>query len=445
MAVSIIFMKIVMPWYIFIFSLAEVIVFFYFSNSLIKKWSNSSSKKFLKQLFITALIIRVVWVIFSYYFYLLMNGEPFEFFAGDAHFYDGMAQNLADHGFSAYNSIFNGIDISDRGYATYLGVLYMIFGRSLFISRLIKALFSAWTVVLVYRIASRTFGESTGRMAAIFTMLMPNLIWYCGLQLKESEMVFLVIAFIERTDFMLRYHQYSFVNVFIALLISIVLFTFRTVLGLTALFSMMMALLLARQKLMGLGHRFIIGVVVVLTVSYFAGGRIVTQMEELWQVRHQAQQQNMEWRSQREGGNRFADKAKFAVFAPTIFVIPIPTMVGIPEHINQELINGGNFDKEIMAFFVIVALIWIIREKKWRDFSLIGSFLVGYQIILAMSSFAQSERFHQPSLPFVMMFAAYGISKVTNKSKRFYNLYLVALFFAIIAWNWFKLAGRDIV
>lgn len=38
-------------------------------------------------------------------------------------------------------------------------------------------------------------------MAGIFYMLMPNLIMYTGSHLKEAEMVFLTVAFIERADY----------------------------------------------------------------------------------------------------------------------------------------------------------------------------------------------------------------------------------------------------
>ena len=41
-----------------------------------------------------------------------------------------------------------------------------------------------------------------------------------------------------------------------------------------------------------------------------------------------------------------------------------------------------------------------------------------------------------------MMFAAYGITQVTNSTKKYFTWYLVLLFAIFIAWNWFKLAGR---
>lgn len=443
--VSVIFFRFTMQWYMFEFGLLEVVGFFYFSNILSKKWSRLHPKTFENKLFISSLVIRLVWVVFSYFFYVEMTGVPFEFGAADSQGYNYLATEISRQGYSSLGTIFQGMDFADRGYATYLGTVYMIFGNVVIIPRFLKAFWGAWSAVLVYRVASRSFGERVGRIAAIFFMLMPNLIYYCGLHLKEVEMVFLIVAFIERADNLLRSKKNTFLNIFLPLLLAAVMFTFRSVLGLTALFSLFTALMFSSKKILGFGQRFIIGIWVVAVIGFLAGGKIATEVEQLWRDKSTQQEGNMEWRSVRENGNKFAKKASFAVFAPAILIIPIPTMVDIEFQMNQQLINGGNFDKEILAFFVFLSLIWVIKNRKWRDFTLIGSFMIGYLMVIAMSSFAQSERFHQPALPFILMFAAFGITKVTNKSKKYYLVYLILLFFVIIAWSWFKLAGRELV
>jgi hypothetical protein len=58
----------------------------------------------------------------------------------------------------------------------------------------------------------------------------------------------------------------------------------------------------------------------------------------------------------------------------------------------------------------------------------------------------QSERFHQPAMPFEFMFAAYGLSiAVTNKKyKRWFTYWCALMFIAALAWNWFKMAGRGL-
>lgn len=63
-----------------------------------------------------------------------------------------------------------------------------------------------------------------------------------------------------------------------------------------------------------------------------------------------------------------------------------------------------------------------------------------------MSTFAKSERFHQPVMPFEFMFAAYGLSIAVTKLKykRWFTYWCVLMLVACIAWNWFKLAGRGL-
>ena len=69
----------------------------------------------------------------------------------------------------------------------------------------------------------------------------------------------------------------------------------------------------------------------------------------------------------------------------------------------------------------------------------------GYLIVIALSAFAHSERFHLPALPFALILAAYGISILGNKQKKWYNYWLILIFVANIAWAWFKLKGRGLV
>ena len=428
-----------------VFGAVEVAGFFYFSNLLTRKWSKLSDKTFRKRLMYTSAAIRVVWVIFSYFFYLVMTGQPFEFGAADSQGYHetaiGISESFKSGNFKPFFNLINQ-GFSDSGYVTYLSIIYLFTGKSILIARLLKVLWSTWTVLLVYKLATRSFGQETGRIAGILTMLMPNLILYCGLHLKEVEMVFLTVAFLERSDYLLRSRNFSFKTIIVPFNITLFLFSFRTILGVTALFSLLTALLFSTKKILGLGQRFIIGFWVVIAVIYFMGGRVASEVEEIVAERSTSQRTSMEWRAKREGGNALADRASAAIFAPAIFIIPIPTMVHIDTQEHQMIIHGGNLVKDILAFFLAIFIFFVIRKDKWRDFSLIESFFIGYLLILAFSAFAQSERFHQPVLPLYMMFAAYGISQVTNSNKKYFTWYLVLLFAIIIAWNWFKLAGR---
>ena len=446
--VSLIFYQFAMNWMWFVFGIVEVTSFFYFSNPVSLSWSKLKPKTFEKRIFWIALIIRVIWVIFAYFFYISQTGKPFEFGAADSQGYDGLAMDGA-RSFMQGNfnipKIFPSLSFSDYGYPTYLSFIYLITGNSIIIARLLKAVLSAWTCVLIYRLASRNFGDNVGKIAAVLCLLWPNFIYYTGLHLKETEMVFLTVLFIERIDYLIRLPKFDFRYAILPIFIAIVLFSFRTVLGAAALFALFSTLLLSNSKdLKRGGKRFVLLIWVLIAVSFFLGGRISTELENTWKNRTANQSISMTNRAEIEGGNKFAGKASAMMFAPTIFIIPIPTMLSVETQENQQLIHGGNFVKDVLAFFFLFAIVLLIKSKRWREYVLIEAFWVSYIAVIAFSAFAQSERFHQPAMPFFMILAAYGITNVTNKTKKWFNWYMVALFVIIIGWNWFKLAGRGL-
>ncbi len=449
LVVSLVFYKYALPFMFIFFGLIEVFGFFYFSNVLTKKWQNLTSKTFINRLFISSFLIRAIWVIASYFLYISWTGQPFEWVAGDAYDYHqlGIWLNalIKEGNTSIFFDHFKGT-YSDTGYPTYLGLLYYVFGDSIVIARLFKALLGTFTVYFIYKLGSRTFGESTGRIAGIFAMLMPNLIFYTGLHLKEVEMLFLSTWFLERADALIRENKFSFNTLWLPVLLVILLFFFRTVLGVTAVFAIFSALFLSSERTVKLSKRIIAAVWFSVAAFYFIGTQYVDEVSSIWEQRGTSQSTSMQWRAVRaDNFNRYAQYASTAVFAPMIFVIPFPSMVYVANQENQMIMNGSNFVKNILAFFLLYGLYYMIKEKKWRDYLLIVSFLVGYLAVISMSSFAHSERFHQPALPVYMLLTAYGVSKLTNGQKKYFNIYLIIILAASIGWGWFKLSGRGLV
>lgn len=445
--VTVLFINRMLPFMWIMTGSLSVLFFFHFSNKLTQDWKDYTDQSFSKKLFLYALLIRVIWVIFSFLLYTIMVGSPFDFSAADAMGYHGEAEWLVSMirqgDISPYFRYIGG-NYSDMGYPFYLGLLYSITDNSIFIARLLKALFSAWTVLLVYKIAVRNFGEEVGRIAGVFAMLMPLLVFYTGLHLKEIEMVFLSTLFLERAELVIRSSKANFMAIVVLTLVTSLLFLFRTVLGAAALFSLFTALLLSADKVTKTWKRIFVSVWVILAVAFFLGGNIAAEVEEVWENRNLSQEKSMEWRSEREGGNSFAKYASATVFAPAIFIIPFPTMVKVESQPNQMMFHGGYFVKNVMAFFVMLAILLLIVQKKWRENLLILSFVLSYLLIVAFSSFAQSERFHQPALPIMLILAAFGVSQFEEKHKKYFNYYLIFLVVANIAWSWFKLAGRGL-
>lgn len=435
-----------MAWYWWLFGLVEVCTFFYFSNVLTKEWRRLGGIILSRKLFLSSALIRLIYVVVSYFVYSSLSGDPFEFGAADSRWYNAMGRLGADiiWGADIEWSVFTqGVDMTDLGYPVCLSVLYALLGKSIFLTRCVKAILSAWTVVLMYRLATRNFGDDVGRMTGIFCMLMPNLIFYCGIHLKETEMLFLTVFFIERADKIFRSNRAKGQDILLLVLSGIAAYFFRGVLCALLFLTLAATAILGSAKIKK-GGKWALEGVMILMLGGLVLWNITSESLQIGDYANVQEQQNdnMQWRAERTGGNAFAVKAGAAVFAPLIFTIPFPTMVNIPYQQDQQMIHGGNFVKNVTSFFTILALISLLVSGKWRDNLLPIAFSLGYLVVLVFSNYAQSERFHIPSLPFELMFAAYGISQFKNKYKNWFTIWLAFIFMVNFGWAWFKLRGR---
>lgn len=443
-AVSLLFYRYAMGIEFILLGAMWVIGFFLLSSSLTKNWLRMSHKDFKWSVFWLALGLRVAWVIFSYFFYTAKTGQPFEFDAADSMGYHEEAKWLANAGWqTAFKYWGSKGGVSDVGYPFWLTALYMALGPSVIIARLFKCLFSATTCVLVYKLSARSFGEFGGRMAAIFTVLFPNFIIYCGLHLKETEMLFLIVVFLERADYIIRsriIRVYSLILVF-GLVFS--LFCFRTVLGMVALLSFFAGLLFTSNRLTESAKNWLIAVFAVFAISFFVGGTIATEVENYWDLR--VRNEVLKRQEQTSRGNQWAKYATGVVLAPMEFVMPLSTMVDTDQD-NQLVLHGGNYVKNFLGIFVLIAVFTIVfKEKSWRNFSLIGSFVLGYLGVIAFSGYGNSERFLLPAAPILLILAAYGVSKLNARNFKFVNFWYIIVVLMEFGWAFFKIGSRGLL
>jgi 4-amino-4-deoxy-L-arabinose transferase-like glycosyltransferase len=421
----------------------SVFSFFYYLKTLWPSWSKLRPALFQKKLFRTALIIRVIYVIASYFFYLSVNGNPFEYDAADSQGYHGEALwliSLIDGGqLDVYLAYIRG-NLSDFGYVGYLSTIYTIFGENIFIARLLKALMGAYLVSLVCKLASRNFGENTGRLAGIMCMLSPNLIYYCGMHLKEAEMVFLLVFFLERADYFSRKRTFDIKLLFVVIALGISLFLFRTVLGAAAMAAFVFSYFLQSSYSSSLSKKIALGFFMLLLVLGLSGGSIEKEVKTYWGNKDSNQEQSMAARVDK--GNTLAKYGSTAIFAPLILIAPFPTLVNVSTQQNQMLLNGGYFVKTFLAIFALLAILFLYKKKKLSEHSFILLYLFSYLGILAMSKFAISERFHLPILPVFYILAAYGFIVISKKQAPILKYYYAGITIMIVAWNIFKLTGR---
>lgn len=458
--VNIVYSEYATEWYFWVFGIVWVAGFFFLSVKCSRDWSIlhvRKSKAFEKKLFGLALALRVLYAIFIHYFYIEMTGYPFEFGFADSEGYADTAKWLVDQWtdgmFIATLTELAETSFSDMGYPLFILLPIKWFDRelALLVIRIIHAVIGAYTVVIIYRIARRSMDETTARIASIFCMLHPVLICYVGITLKETLMTWLLVLFIDMGDRMLRSRNYSFFSIAPMVVLGLLLFLFRTVLGMIAFMAIFFALVMIDSKIVSFGKKIILGTLVVGILLMSASERIMHEVHEITHADVKGQQQtSLEYRyGEKKGGKGFSGNswAKYTgttVFAPLIFTIPFPTLVDLGFQQDMRLIHGGNWMRNVMSGFVILAMFMLLLTGDWRRYTLPLALMLGYLVMLAFTQFAHSLRFHIPVMPFEMMFAAYAITNMRKKHRNWYAVWCIVMVVACFAWNWFKLKGRGL-
>lgn len=447
-----------MEWYFWVFGMAWVAGFFMLSVHYSRIWDVTHirrTKNFEKRLFKTGFIIRAIYGLFIYVFYLQMTGRPHEFQGADSISYIELAGDWVNYWSSDRLGEVLAEELkrnmSDMGFPFYEMIFLRMFGEkaSYILLRLMNALIGAYSAVIIYRIASRSFDESTARITGIFCMLHPVLICYSGILLKEILMTFLVLLFIDLGDRLLRSRRFTFATIAPMILVGFSLFFFRTVLGIIAFMALFFAIVMSDSRIVSWGKKISVGVLVSGVLLLAASENIIREVQQVTNTDAREQQErSLEYRyGEKKGGgsgNSFAKYAGTAVFAPLIFTIPFPTMVIAEGQEDMRLIHGGNWMRNVMSGFVILAMFMLLLSGDWRKYTLPLAMLLGYLLMLAFTEFAHSLRFHIPVMPFEMMFAAYAITNMRKKHRNWYMIWCLFMVVACFAWNWFKLAGRGL-
>lgn len=447
------------PKYDLILSTIISIVLFFFVGRLMSiKFSLLREKKFLQSVFTIGLAVRVLWILYIFFvfnprYYGTRYGD-----GADTDWFMTFGENLSEwmRG-SSYNSLSQIIEINeaaidDVAYPMILGIEYLLTGgiSDVLIPYIIKSILGAYCAICAYRITKRHFGESTARIAAIFVCLNPNIIYWCGTMMKEAEMVFFCCLVVDKFDEVLSSNSTLTIKSLLpSICYGLVLLFMRSTLGLALFMAVLVHILLADKRIISIGKKVFVGALVAIVLFITVGNRLMVQSKGyLDAVQSGDQEQNMEWRSTRAGGNSFAKYASATVFAPLIFTIPFPTFNAANEaQLVQIQLSGGYFIKNILSFFVIIVIIQFMISGTWRKHVFILVYTCGYLVVLVFSSFAQSGRFHMPIWPMLMIFAAYGVqlAKTDKRMRNWFQYVLYGEVFVCLAWNLFKLAGRGMI
>ena len=413
-----------------------------------RRWRHNDSKTFRRKVFWWALGIRAAYlggIIFYYYF---QTGVSFEYGAADSWFYHLSAcqlSGLARQGrfgelFSLLND--NTMGFSDQGYILYLTTLYTCFGKNILGPRLLKALMGACMCVAIYKLASRSLGERTGRLAAVMAVFLPQFIHYTGTYTKEIELVFLATMALERMDHLIRSRRYNFWNVLWPLLLTVLTFGFRTIVGMALIAAFILYIVFCEKPLLSTKARVITVSVTLAITLLLLFSPIGWEMWAIFKVNFLTGDAKVE--KYQAMGLKYAEYTNGRYTFLGALTLPLTNLVEVAND-NQKMMNGTYFVKNYLAFFALWCLVAAIRQRRCRDFSLIAAFTLLYALIVAFSFAFNSERYHLPVMPGLLIMAAYGMTHFKRKDFAFYYSYDVLLLAAIVAWNYIKLAARGLI
>ena len=431
-----------------LWGIGEVLFFFVLTAVFYPRWKDNDTKKFLLKVFLVALFLRVTYAIGVGYYYYFETGRAFEYGAGDSRWYHSTALLCSRWVRGGHVSIifkylrYYTMGFSDQGYTLWLTLIYTIFGRNLLTPRIFKALMHAYLCVVVYKLGKRTFGERTGRLASVMCVFMPILIQMCGQHTKEAEMVFLSIFALERMDYLIRSKKYTFWNILVPILLTGLTFGFRTSIGMCLIFAFLVFVLLSSNELVSKKGKIIIVSTVVLVFLVFLFSPVGREMRIINRLKFT----DLNYQSEKyeSNGLKHGELAKSYYLVPGAFVLPLSPMVEeSPDH--NKMIHGSTYVKNFLAFFAMLAIVIAFRQKKWRDFSLIGAYELFYLAIIMFSFAANSERFHEPAVPIIILMAAYAMTHLRHKDLKIFYVYCGVLFVALLVWNWLKLSARGLV
>ena len=428
--------------------IGEVLFFFLLTNLCYPRWKKVDPKRFQLEVFLGALALRALYAFLMCYYYYYQTGLPFEYGAADSFSYHQTASYLSrcvrngqvGYVFQYLNAYTMGF--SDQGYTLWLTLIYTIFGPNVLIPRLLKALMGAYLSLVVYKLGSRTFGEHTGRLAAVLCVFMPILIQMCGVHTKEMEMIFLSILALERMDYLIRSKKYTIWNILCPILLTGLTFGFRTIVGMCLIFTFVVFVLLSPVNLVSKKSKIITITATAVLFFAFLLSPVGWEMKIIYKLKFQ------DWNYQVEKyealGLKHAEWANNLVLTPGAFVLPLAPMVEeAPDH--NKMIHGSTYLKNFLAFFAMLAFVVVIRQKKWRDFSLVGAYELAYLALIMFSFAANSERYHEPAIPLLILFSAYAMTHLRRKDMTLFYVYCGLLFIALLTWNWLKLSARGMV
>lgn len=446
----IVFPDYTMPMFVLLGGVGTIFVFFVALWRYPENWLTTTG--FTRKLFIHSVLYRILGVIALYLLTLFFDpgSLPFEIKAIDSINYNASGK-LAAEAFQKGESVFKALSgfwksESDYGFSIVIGILYYLFGPYPLVIKIFNILIGSFVVIRIYQITRYIYDEERARLAGILMMLMPPLIWFGGMALKETLLIFIIVnvGYLLTKQVLVTGFKWIVMGVVI-FQIAITLY-FRTIIAPLLLSCVLVQVIFLRTS----NKSYRVLAVFVSVVLIYGSYQIVDRLGMLDGV------EEMILASQDQFENELSNAAEAkgisytaAIVAPLLvagaMVTPFPSLlnfeegqIGIYAHFYNEIIRN------CLYFFVFYGLIRVVRHRRKGSVFML-SFSVGYILILAVSGISFQDRFQILVLPFLTVFMADGIHTNYPGKTKHWKVYLFFIFTAILMWNLFKLSNRGLL
>ncbi|WP_430905500.1 hypothetical protein [Maribacter sp. 2-571] len=439
----------IMPLPILLVGFATVLFFFLGVRAYVNGWKNRSD--FATRLFFHSLMYRLLAVAAMYV--LTMEYDPanlpFEIAASDAWNYHYSGVIVAD-ALDQNRNVFQALSHfwkseADYGFSLCIGFIYTIFGKSVTAVKILNAILGSVTVLRIYQITQFAYGEKQARIAGILTMLMPPLLWFTGMLLKETLLIFLIANIGYYCTKIIKTSAFRIVNTLMVLLLFGSIFFFRTVLVPLLVGCVLLQIVFYRTR--NKNYRVFASFITLILIfgSLFITYELSMDKHIESAIEASSEQFGNELdKASKDRGINYTAALVSPLLISGAIITPFPSLLdfeerqlGIYAHFQNEIVRN------IMYFFVFIGLFRFIKFRKATAI-FPASFAVLYIMILAVSGISFQDRFQILALPFLIVFMSDGIAVDYHQKEKHWFVYLGFIFFAILAWNMFKLSNRGL-
>lgn len=326
--------------------------------------------------------------------------------------------------------------ISDQGFPIWCGTIFYIFGDGQLVVKLLNAIVTGITVILVVKTVRIVLNERIAKLSGILYAFIPTVAYISGFFLKESLMMFLVSISIYNVVLLLKeLSVFRFCVLFFAILS---IFFFRGHLAAIVLFSCMCYFLInGKMKIVPMFVCFI-SLVLVLNDTY-----IMDSIQSELLGRYNEINADEQYFQEKMEQSSALSKLGLVPLLPLATLFPLPSFLDLRSSFNIQSMGilyriHVDLIRIILMFWGGLGTYYIVKHRKIKILSI---FLIPFiiQIIVnAMVGVLTYYRYQFTIILFLVPIMAYGINYFCldlKRNLRLYRIYVIVVFFIILVYN----------